>query len=94
LFGVESGEFEVEAEELAAFVVGLFADVEFEQFAFDGFLLVEGVEVCVEVFEGAQILLFDFGLGRCRGTGACAIWSGWMCLKNSARRGRTLNWVV
>ena len=54
-------------------MVGLLADVEFQEFSFDGFLLVDGIKIGVKVFEGAQVLILDFGLSETRCTGACTI---------------------
>jgi hypothetical protein len=45
LLCVQLWEFKIEGEKFSAFIVGLLADVEFEEFAFDWLLLVDGVEV-------------------------------------------------
>lgn len=73
LLGIKGGELKGEGEELATLVIGLFANVELEQFALDGLLLVNGIQVGVEVFQGPQVLILDFGLSGGVSTGACAI---------------------
>ena len=90
LFGIDFRQLEVEGEELPAFVVGLLTDVELEELSLDRLFLVDGVEVGVEVFQGAQVFVFDFGLHSSTSTGAFDIWSGWMCLKKSANLDLTL----
>jgi len=50
LFCVELGQFKVEGKEFPTLVVGFLADIKFKQFAFDGLLLVDCIEIGVEVF--------------------------------------------
>jgi len=43
-------------------MIGFLGDVEFEEFSFDGFLLIDGIDVLIEIFEWSHVFLFDFGL--------------------------------
>ncbi len=62
MFGIELGQFDVEGKEFSAFVIGFLADKKFEELSLYWFLLIYCVEVGVEVFEGAEVLVFYFGL--------------------------------
>lgn len=43
-------------------MIGFLGDVEFEKFSFDGFLLIDSIDVLIEIFERSHVFLFDFGL--------------------------------
>lgn len=76
---------QIKRVKLFAFMISFLGNVEFKKFSFDRFLLIDSIDVLIEIFKWSHIFVFDFGLNYdIKFTGAWFIWSGWICLKNSA----------